>query len=934
MKQDLYRLHQNLSIEISGLRKHSPELIVIPDYVSNNLKYRLFDWQREALEHFLYYLRDCRQEPRDNFEPTHLLFNMATGSGKTLVMAACILYLYKNGYRHFIFTVNYNNIVDKTQNNFINTRHSKYLFKNPIIIDGRQVIIKEVNSFSSNPECIEIKFTSIQLLHNEIHIERENTNTLADLNSKKIVILADEAHNLNAQTKTKVNQAKLLKSTFDLETELANRSSSRDIERKGWEHTLINLILKRNDRQQSNENICLEFTATVPDTNPAVLKKYSDKLIYRFDLKDFLRQGYTKEIILISSGLSKTQRVLLGLIFNWYRHQIALKYAIANFKPIILFRSKDIESSKIDHQEFIDLIRNLKPSDFNFLLNIRDKINEAKNPALFEMSRTKAEQVIKYVFQDKDNLHHLIIFLKDNFKENNIIITNSKSNKTKSEKTDLQQDALLNSLEDPSNHIRAIFTVRRLTEGWDVLNLFDIVRLFETRDEGKDIKTGSRKIGQSTIEERQLIGRGVRYYPFKYSDYNIKQRKFDGDLGHDLRILEEFCFHSVGSRYISELKNALIEQGYINPHKIKQRFELKSSFKQNPLYHKSKIAFNEREENINHKFEILEKLRSSQYNITRVLDSNELSVVKLPSDNPEKFMEEKLTGKPATFSTKCHLKDYLKNDKHIFLKAINQLAQKPDSIYNFLNLKHKFNIKSVDDLLLDEFIGNFTIYIKKSPVLEFQDIDNSVKFNLALAALQHIAQLVAEVYSPQRGSEFKLAPLKDKRFKEFTKEKMIESNKLQSIKEDWYVLDHFVGTDQEEDFLNFMRGKIHALKNKYREVFLIRNEEVYKIYDFDKGRGFQPDFLLFLMKDTQKCCYQIFIEPKGGQYKDGSGESYRGGKEGWKQAFLEKIKTKYEDKGIVDKDEDIEYKIIGLPFYNSESRQANKFEAEFNKILL
>jgi len=51
-------------------------------------------------------------------EPTHLMFNMATGTGKTLLMAALILYYYKKGYRHFIFFVNQNNIVDKTENNF------------------------------------------------------------------------------------------------------------------------------------------------------------------------------------------------------------------------------------------------------------------------------------------------------------------------------------------------------------------------------------------------------------------------------------------------------------------------------------------------------------------------------------------------------------------------------------------------------------------------------------------------------------------------------------------------------------------------------------------------------------------------------------------------------------------------------------------------
>ena len=38
-----------------------------------------------------------------------------------------------------------------------------------------------------------------------------------------------------------------------------------------------------------------------------------------------------------------------------------------------------------------------------------------------------------------------------------------------------------------------MFAVQKLNEGWDVLNLFDIVRLYETRDGKGD------KIGKTTL---------------------------------------------------------------------------------------------------------------------------------------------------------------------------------------------------------------------------------------------------------------------------------------------------------------------------------------------------------------------------------------------------------------------------------------------------
>lgn len=54
----------------------------------------------------------------------------------------------------------------------------------------------------------------------------------------------------------------------------------------------------------------------------------------------------------------------------------------------------------------------------------------------------------------------------------------------------------LNSLESPMNLYRVIFAVARLTEGWDVLNLFDIVRL---SDEPESKRNESNNYVRSTI---------------------------------------------------------------------------------------------------------------------------------------------------------------------------------------------------------------------------------------------------------------------------------------------------------------------------------------------------------------------------------------------------------------------------------------------------
>ena len=66
-------------------------------------------------------------------------------------------------------------------------------------------------------------------------------------------------------------------------------------------------------------------------------------------------------------------------------------------------------------------------------------------------------------------------------------------------------------------------------------------------------------------------------------------------------------------------------------------------------------------------------------------------------------------------------------------------------------------------------------------------------------------------------------------------------------------------------------GKIYAkLREKYDEIYLIRNERFFKLYEFDDGKHLEPDYVLFLQqkKESASLYYQIFIEPKGGYLKE------------------------------------------------------------------
>ena len=110
-------------------------------------------------------------------------------------------------------------------------------------------------------------------------------------------------------------------------------------------------------------------------------------------------------------------------------------------------------------------------------------------------------KALRYFREKDETLQSLVHALQLGFAEDKSIIMNGKTDNTR------EKQLAVNSLEDPSNPYRIIFTVDMLNEGWDVLNLFDIVRLYETRQSGRG------KISSYTIKEAQLIGRGASILP-------------------------------------------------------------------------------------------------------------------------------------------------------------------------------------------------------------------------------------------------------------------------------------------------------------------------------------------------------------------------------------------------------------------------------------
>ena len=896
-------------------------------YITDNLKYPLYDWQRKALENFLINERMREKKAKKAFStkeavpPNHLMFNMATGSGKTLVMAALILYYYKKGFRNFLFFVNQNAILGKTQANFIDSTHNKYLFKENVVIDGKRVNFREVDMFSDLLDDVQIKFTTIQKLHNDIYKESENSLLLSDLQKRDIILFGDEAHHLNASTNKKSSLSKELSDSADFMGELKDSAKDEDIERS-WEHTVCSCILGKNGNSITNgfnKNALLEFTATIPNTEE-VQKKYEDKIIIKFELKDFVEAGCTKHINLVRSNFEVKERVFQALLLNWYRYVIATKHGISNFKSVILFRSKEIEDSKNDYANFLEWCKNATSSDFDFIKEVTSE-NEI-------FSKIKS-----FMKENGYTAENVSDFVRENFKERNVVITNSKTNKTKKEKTDFETDRLLNSLESPSNHIRAIFTVQRLTEGWDVLNLFDIVRLYSGRD--TDFK--AKKAGNSTTSEVQLIGRGVRYYPFSYKDKAKNRRKFDDDLQNELRILEEFYFHSdEDHRYISELSAELKNRGLLQEKRTPKTFEVKEENRKalSDMY----IFVNEQIVNDERKLKTLPKdfetLPPFEYTITNTLFS-QIRSVNFDSEDTVSSSDEK--------PKKTYTLSFADIPRHIKYKALHILNTDSASYFNFENLKERFAVKSAEEFF--DFVKNVKIEITSD--CDFEEIANKKLVSLTKAFLLHLQNELEKYDKPYKGTPFHLVKFSDvfsfdneKGKVSFSKEKMIfidenasdtkENKALESSlkNESWYLLNSFWGTSEERNLIEFIKSRKSNLLEKYSSFQLLRNEEIYKIYDFDTGRGFEPDFLLFLNGKTESDnkYLQVFVEPKGAHLAGDDND-------GWKEDFLNKISTQYGFNTVV-KEKFGDYVLLGLPFFNaSDSTMKAKFKNKFEAIL-
>lgn len=845
----------------------------VPSYIPDNLNpnFELRPYQREAFENFVTYFENATLRQK----PTQVLFHMATGSGKTLIMAGLMLYLYKQGYRDFLFFVNLSNIVEKTKENFKNPGSAKYLFSDDVILNGERIGIQEVPNFQySDPDKINICFYTTQGLHSDIWTTRENMVSLDDFEGRKIVLISDEAHHLNVDTK-RMN---------------ADESESYH----SWESTVKSIFYKNND------NVLLEFTATCDLNNPAIRAAYESKIIFNYALEQFYRDRYSKDIITLRSDLSIMERALQALVLSQYRLKVFQDNRLA-IKPVVLFKAAKITDSKEFMVEFIDTVSKLSGQQ---LRNLSGAID---NPVM--------QRAYDYFAKNGITFDTLAQELREDFAEHHCVSVNDDKDAT-------QKQILLNSLEDQDNPYRAIFEVKKLDEGWDVLNLFDIVRLYETR------QSGGKKISPATISEAQLIGRGARYCPFKVDDEQPRfQRKYDDDITNELRICEQLYYHCQNDhRYVTELHYALREIG-LDPEKIVQReYVLKDEFKTDDLYKQGLVFINKREvKDRKDVRELLPTIRDNIYTYRTIAGSSGMDVV----------MED-TSGQGDVNVTLNTTRMTLGEIASINYALVNKALMKYP-IFKFNTLHSYFpNIRSTREFIMsDEYLGSVRIDIhckETRPSMQ-------TMYDTAFKVLGEIALSVSRIEETYYGT------------KEFQAHRMIEvfknktvnitdphdggigmSQKDPSVKqewridlsaEEWFAYTDNYGTSEEKAFVAYFKTHVDNLRQKYSKVYLVRNEREFHLYSFDNGERFEPDYVLMLQKDKAGGVeqIQIFIEPKGTHLLE---------KDAWKEQFLLQMKDAAIPVTIYSDDND--YRIWGFHFFNQDTRM-DSFDSDMATLM-
>lgn len=500
------------------------------DKIQRLLKFSLRPYQIEAMCAFQLFWKDgfdsrslrekTLQERKGNgnkIQWNKVGFEMATGSGKTLLMGAIIMDLWHRGYKDFLILTPNTILFDKTIENFT-PRAVKSIFGDGWdltynLVTGNSYRDKtcnyeedrDVSFYVFNMQKFYDKGTSNNQkdgtdtmkgvpyarrpLEDSLWRDKSGNHTISFvefLRERRPVIISDEAHHYQ-QKKTKEAIFELLPS------------------------------------------VVLEFTATSIEKGES--ESFGQDNLYKYPIQRYISEGYGKRIFAVGCGTGNEkitdevsendrQKLVWGMLIHLLKRE-ALRAVNAPVKKAMLLT----KARTIKHADNID----------NYLKNWPETISTEIDDVLEQVNR-EGTDIVKTVRQHiPKNKVELVKKLTEIAKS---VFTIHSENKSDEEIwTDYQ------SLD--YNNAEIVNQVRIFTEGVDYDNFYTIVVLGDTNESGK--------IKKASLVAAQLIGRGLRLYKekreFDILEYPLKEQS---------EILHVVCDHGKRfERFVKEIKERM-----------------------------------------------------------------------------------------------------------------------------------------------------------------------------------------------------------------------------------------------------------------------------------------------------------------------------------------------------------------------------------------
>jgi len=447
------------------------------EFINKNLENPLRYYQERALftlNYFLglsnedYFKKKLTEKMDDHIIPFYG-FEMATGSGKTLLMAANILELLKKGYKDFLILTPNSPIYEKTIQNF-SLDHKRCVISDETnlkfnLVTGDtykdktcnfeesadfNVYIFNIQKFFERGADKQDDSKGIAYTHRpleESYWKDDSNNTIPFiefLRKRKLIIISDEAHHYQAKQSSEV---------------------------------IKELI----------PQMVLEYTATARENDS---DKKEQKVIYKYSIKDLIKDKYAKKIRALGyANLEERpttqvtdadkRKIILSLLCHIVKKE-ALKGT--RQKPIILIRSRPLEHA----QNVLNYIQNDMSEDDNTLSEVLEVTKNEKAP-------------ITKLFWD---YYSGIKFNKEKLMKELKKIGENSFRMDSDNKNDSEIIEQWDNIEE--NKYEIVVYKKMLDEGIDLKNIY-LLTILSDNDNSEDTKTNVK----------QAIGRGVRLHKEK-----------------------------------------------------------------------------------------------------------------------------------------------------------------------------------------------------------------------------------------------------------------------------------------------------------------------------------------------------------------------------------------------------------------------------------